>query len=124
MQAQYFFKGKVKKGKNRGKLLGFPTANIVLNKKIPEGIYASEVLINGKVYRSATFIGEAKTFGEKDYQGESYILDFNVNIYGKLIEVRLYKKIRDNKKFPSKEALIKQMKKDVEDVLAFFNKNP
>ncbi len=118
----FIFRGKVLRGKKRGKLLGFPTANIPLHKNIPEGVYTSEVIITGKVYRSATFIGVAKTFGEEDYKAENYILDFNKNIYGKWISVRLFKKLRGNKKFDTQQALIEQIKKDVSNTRKFFNK--
>ncbi|MBI4098389.1 MAG: riboflavin kinase [Candidatus Levybacteria bacterium] len=123
MKLLFTFRGKVKKNKGRGKLLGFPTANITLHKKIPEGIYASQVTIDGQNYLAATFIGPAKTFGEKDYKAESYILDFNKNIYGKWISVALFKKLRKNIRFDSAQALIKQMEKDVSAARKFFSTN-
>lgn len=104
--------GKVRIHNQRGKTLGFPTANINLHLDIPEGIYISKTRVNGKEYKSITFIGEAKTFNEKRFHAETYILDFNKNIYGKWISVRLLKKIRGNKKFNSAKELIDQMKKD------------
>lgn len=113
MKKLFMFWGKVKKGKQRGKLLGFPTANTALHKKIPEGIYASKVKINKKTYSAATFIGSPKTFNEKDYKSESYILDFDKNIYGSWVTITLFNKIRENKKFSSEQELIEQMKKDV-----------
>nr|MBI5455501.1 riboflavin kinase [Candidatus Levybacteria bacterium] len=122
MKTLFMFWGKVKKGKERGKLLGFPTANVTLHKKISEGIYASSVTIEEKTYFAATFIGSAKTFNEKDYKAESYILNFNKNIYGKWIGIKLFKKIRDNKKFKSEKELIIQMKQDILDIKKFFNK--
>jgi len=106
--------GKIKKGSKRGKLLGFPTANFSLHKKINQGIYISQTKFLGKIYQSVTFIGNAKTFGEKDIKAETYILNFNKNLYGKFITVKLLKKLRGNKKFKSEKELIKQMKKDVE----------
>ena len=117
------FWGKVKKGKSRGKNLGFPTANIALHKNIPEGVYVSEVIIANKVYSAATFIGSAKTFGEKEYKAENYILDFDKNIYGKWITVRLFKMLRGNKKFTSQQALIKEMELDVLAARKFFEKS-
>ncbi len=119
----YKFKGKVRKGAKRGKLLGFPTANVALHQEIPEGIYASTVVFNGKQYTAATFIGAAKTFGDLDYKAESYILDFNQNLYGKWISVRLFKKIRENKKFNNPEELVAQMKKDILLVSLLLSKN-
>ena len=106
------FWGKVRKHNQRGRKLGFPTANVNLSKKIPEGIYISKTRINRQEFKSLTFIGVAKTFNEKNYKAEIYILDFNQNIYNKWISVKLIKKIRENKKFNSADELITQMKKD------------
>lgn len=106
------FWGKVRTHNQRGKKLGFPTANVALHQEIPEGIYISKTKIDGKEYKSLTFIGVAKTFNEKKFHAENYILDFNENIYGKWISVELIKKIRDNKKFNSAGELVDQMKKD------------
>lgn len=112
--------GIVENGQQRGKKLGFPTANIKLHKEIPEGVYASKTTINNETYLSATFIGASVTFGERDIKSETYIIDFDKRIYGKEITVELFKKIREGKKFPSKEALIEQMEKDVEDSKKYF----
>ncbi len=106
------FWGKVRKANQRGKTLGFPTANINLNKKNPEGIYISQTKLAGKVYPSITFIGKAKTFNEIKFQSETYILDFDKNIYDNWITVKILKKIRENKKFNSAKDLISQMKND------------
>lgn len=123
------FWGKVRTHNKRGKTLGFPTANINLYKqslrskdlkKIPEGIYISKTKIQKKVYPSLTFIGAAKTFGEQRYHAETYILDFNKNIYGQWVSVNLFKKIRDNQKFKSANNLIKQMKKDEKAAREYF----
>lgn len=116
----YQFWGKVRKHNQRGEKLGFPTANINLNKDIPEGIYLSLLKLGNKTYPSLTFIGMAKTFAETRFHAETYILDFNQNIYGKWITVELIKKIRDNKKFSSADELIKQMKKDEQMTRKYF----
>lgn len=114
------FWGKVVEGKKRGKSLGFPTANIKLHKKIPQGIYLSKVKVSDNTYNSLTFIGEAKTFNETNYQAESSLLDFKGNLYDKRINVKLIKKIRGNKKFKSEKELVDQMKKDREVAKKYF----
>lgn len=124
------FWGKVRKHNQRGKKLGFPTANVSLHKNISEGIYVSRTRIGGKeykrslqklrFYKSITFIGTAKTFGEKKFHAETYILDFNQNVYDKWISVELIKKIRDNKKFNSVKELVDQMKQDEADARKYF----
>lgn len=116
------FWGKVRKHNQRGKQLGFPTANINLRKNIPEGIYISKTKSKEKIYFSLTFIGIAQTFNEQRFLAETYILDFNKNIYGQWISVELIKKIRDNQKFNSAEELVKQMNKDEADTRKYFAK--
>lgn len=114
------FWGKVRQHNQRGRELGFPTANINLTQKIPEGIYISKTKIENSFYPSLTFIGIAKTFNEKRFHAETYILDFKENIYGKWISVELIKKIRENMKFNSADDLIKQMKKDEMKARQYF----
>jgi riboflavin kinase / FMN adenylyltransferase len=113
MKIQFLVWGKVKSGSKRGRLLGFPTANIVLHKNIPEGVYISKVKVDRHWFSALTFVGAAKTFGEKNKKVESYILNFDRNIYEKWITVKLFQKIRDNIKFSSEKELVEQMKKDL-----------
>ena len=94
-----FFWGKVRHHNQRGRKLGFPTANINLRKNISEGIYISHAKLGNSIYQALTFIGQAKTFNEKRFHAETYILDFKQNMYGKWISVKLLKKIRNNEKF-------------------------
>ena len=122
MTPLYSITGFVQEGAKRGKALGFPTANVALSEKIPEGIYASHVIVDEKTYQAATFIGSAKTFGETEYKAESYILDFNGDLYTKPITIYLFQKLRENKKFVSKKILIQQMKQDVLDTIDFFRR--
>ena len=120
MKSTEFFWGKVKKGAQRGRSLGFPTANIKLHKSIPEGIYISLVKVNSKSFPSLTFIGNAKTFGEKEVRAETYFLTLSQDLYGEWISVRLLKKIRENQKFNSAEELVGQMQKDKLAAQEFF----
>ncbi len=97
----------------RGRTLGYPTANISLKDSLEEeGIYAGFTHYNGQKLPSLAFIGAAKTFGETEKKLEVHILDFSENLYGKTISVELLKKIRDNKKFNSQEELIQEIKND------------
>ena len=114
------FWGKVRSHNKRGKRLGFPTANVNLNQSIPEGIYISLTKIKGGLYPSLTFIGQAKTFVEAAFLSETFILDFDQNLYNEWISVKLIKKIRANKKFKSEKELIEQMKRDKEEAINYF----
>lgn len=115
--------GTVQKGAQRGKALGFPTANIALDIDVPEGIYVSNVLLEDASYNALTFIGKALTFGATKVFAESYLLDFSGDIYGKAITIQLLGKIRDNKKFDSPKDLIQQMHNDVRAAREYFKEN-
>ncbi|MCQ4921747.1 bifunctional riboflavin kinase/FAD synthetase [Tissierella carlieri] len=113
----YSIIGKVIPGKNRGNKLGFPTANIepIDNYVIPKnGVYMTNTIIDNKRYISATNIGYNPTFNEDVLKIETYILNFEGNIYGKTLEIEFLDFLRDDIKFETKEDLIKQMKIDIE----------
>ncbi|MHB1686504.1 MAG: bifunctional riboflavin kinase/FAD synthetase [Ignavibacteriaceae bacterium] len=115
----YSFSGTVVKGDKRGRLLGFPTANIDLddkNKLLPAlGIYAVEFILDGKKNFGVMSIGKRPTFyNEGIITTEVYILDFDEDIYGKYVTVNTVERIRGEEKFSSADELIKQMKKDTE----------
>lgn len=109
-------------GNKRGRLLNFPTANVLLESQIEEGIYISETTVDTTPLPSLTFIGNAKTFNENTYQSETYILNFDQDIYDQKITVTLLKKLRGNEKFESTEALVLQMEQDKKDAESYFKK--
>jgi riboflavin kinase/FMN adenylyltransferase len=113
--------GTVIKGRQRGKSIGFPTANILLDAELPEGIYISLTTIDMVEYPSLTFIGKAITYNEAVFQAETYILNFDRELYGEKIHIKLLKKLRNNEKFVSEKALVKQMKHDRMQALEFFS---
>lgn len=121
MKPLYIIEGIIIEGKKRGRQLGFPTINIQLHQKVESGIYVSHAYVDNKEYMAASFIGEAKTFDENDYKLEGYILDFDEEIYGKKVTVKLYKKLRDNTKYSNVQDLIEQIKKDVHQTREFFS---
>jgi riboflavin kinase/FMN adenylyltransferase len=112
--------GIVVKGQQRGRLLGFPTANINPDKldinKIEAGVFSSTIKIDDKTFKAATSVGAVSTFDQTYPTIEAYILDFSGDIYGKTVELVLTHKIRDMQKFDSIEALVAQIKDDVEKV--------
>jgi len=115
----YSFSGIVVKGDQRGRLLGFPTANIELedkNKLLPAlGIYAVEFIMDDEKFSGVMSIGKRPTFyNEGKITTEVYILDFDADIYGKFVSVNVVERIRGEERFSSAEELIKQMKKDTE----------
>ena len=108
--------GKVVKGDARGRKLGFPTANIIPDKEIipPLGVYAAIVSIDGKQYKGMTNVGFCPVFrrNAENVTVETFIFDFNKNIYGKVIVIAFVKRIRDELNFKTQDKLIEQMKKD------------
>ncbi len=115
----YSFSGTVIKGDGRGRLLGFPTANIKMenvNKLLPAiGIYAVEANIDGNKHHGLMSIGKRPTFyNDGHLTTEVYIFDFNKNIYDKKVTVKVVERIRGEEKYSSAEELVAQMKKDKE----------
>ncbi|HSW48321.1 MAG TPA: riboflavin kinase, partial [Candidatus Saccharimonadales bacterium] len=102
---------------------GFPTANLAINKSTPSGIFVSITKIKNDTYNSITFIGTADTFDETDFVAETYILNFDQDIYGEEVEINILQKLRDNQKFESVEMLTEQMKIDKEEAEKFFREH-
>jgi riboflavin kinase / FMN adenylyltransferase len=108
--------GEVVKGDQRGRALGFPTANFALGQTLHPayGVYASLVQIAGETdWRpAATNIGIRPMFEVKEAQVETYIFDFSREIYGHTLKVKPVRYLRGEAKFNSTAELIEQMKKD------------
>jgi len=114
---RYSLEGTVVRGKDRGKRLHFPTANLQIdneNKIIPKnGVYAVDVEFQNKIYQGMLNIGNQPTFGkEGNFSIEVHIFNFDRDIYGKSLTVLFKRHLRDEKKFESAEALIKQLEMD------------
>ncbi len=107
--------GKVVSGKQRGRELGFPTANLELVHGLcpPHGVYAGMTHIAGEHYLSLISIGTCPTFREQsDVKIEVYLLDYHDNLYGQILETEIFEKIRDQKTFETVQALCDQVKAD------------
>lgn len=111
----HFASGRVIPGYQRGRQLGFPTANIVTRTEMlpSDGIYATFLEADQRLWSSVTNIGVNPTFGGGPRTIESYIFDFSGDLYGRSVKLFFVKKIREEKKFPTPEDLVGQMKKDV-----------
>ncbi len=120
----YFLSGRVIKGEGRGKKIGFPTANLGYDKELiipAKGVYITQVKIKDMVYNSVTNIGVNPTFNTGyDVHVESHLLDFTHDIYGEEIRVSFIKKLRDEKKFPSVNDLVVQIKADADLARDYF----
>ncbi len=111
----FFLDGKVVHGNKRGQKLLIPTANLKTeNELIPaNGVYATQTRIGKIVYGSVTNIGTNPTFGNRFRSIETHLLDVDLKIYGKKMRLYFLKKLRDEKKFISPQALALQIKKDI-----------
>ncbi|MDO4550468.1 MAG: bifunctional riboflavin kinase/FAD synthetase [Planctomycetia bacterium] len=118
----YRIRGMVIHGLARGRTLGFPTANLeAIDTLLPRhAIYAGRVFYNDCFYPAAIHIGPNRTFRETIPKVEIHILDFHNSIYGKLLKVDFLAFLREIISFPSQEALIQQVKKDILAVREIF----
>lgn len=113
-------------GDERGRTIGFPTANLQPEhpeKAIPKnGIYAVKIRVDDVWYRGVMNIGLRPTFDGQKKSLEVNIFDFNQMIYGKMVQIRFFDRIRDEQKFEGTEGLKAQLKKDKQSALAIFSR--
>ncbi|MGB1204859.1 MAG: bifunctional riboflavin kinase/FAD synthetase [Chitinophagales bacterium] len=113
---EYFVRGIVVKGKQLGKKIGFPTANLAIpssEKLVPDnGVYAVRVKVKEQFFNGMLNIGWRPTVSGKSETVEVHIFDFDADIYGETIQLNFVKLIRREQKFKNLEGLISQLKKD------------
>lgn len=119
----YGVEGQIIHGDKRGRTIGFPTANLKpRNRVIPKfGVYATATLIKNVWRKSITNVGIRPTFdGDQEPSIESYIFDFDGDLYGDVLRVRFLHRIRDERKFGGIDELKAQIAKDSNTALAYF----
>lgn len=119
----YALSGVVVQGKGLGHQFGIPTANIKLNKKIilpSTGVYYTHVHYKGRSLNALTNLGFNPTFEKHPFSIETYIYDFDEDIYDKEITIEFKKKVRDEIKFDSIDELIVQIKADINHIRKEF----
>lgn len=121
----YMLNGVVIHGDERGRKIGYPTANLKPehpDKAIPKkGIYAVQVRVDGSWYGGMMNIGVRPTFDGITKTLEAHIFEFDQSIYGKTIQIRFYDRIRDEKKFSGIDQLKAQLDQDKDDTLQVLN---
>ena len=113
------FSARVIDGDKRGRVLGFPTINQIIPEELamPKfGVYQSVVTVDGEKFKGVTNVGRRPTVGTEKILSETHILDFDRDIYGENVDVRLIKFIRPEKKFSSFDELARQIKSDAKEV--------
>lgn len=111
--------GKVIKGENRGKSLGFATSNLDVHPEVVDikpGVYACQAIVDGKSYPAVTNVGYRPTFGE-DLTApriEAHLLDFSHELYGQMMDLAFIERLRDEMKFDQVSDLVNQIQRDVD----------
>lgn len=122
----FMLTGKIEKGRQLGRTLGYPTANMKIAetyKLIPKpGVYVTQAQIDNTTYFGMTNIGNNPTVGGQKQTIETHFFDAEFNLYGKKIQIELLKRIRDEQKFSSLELLKKAMFADEDFSREFLSK--
>ena len=116
--------GEVVHGKQLGRTLGMPTANVMppMHKIMPpNGVYSSRTIVGANVYHSVTNIGHNPTVGDNiSKRMETYVYDFDGSLYGQEIEVQLFRFERPEMKFNGLDELKNQIHRDKASTMEFF----
>lgn len=125
----YAVRGEVVPGEGRGRAIGVPTANLRVPpfKLVPaRGVYAAYARVGGQTFGAAVNVGVRPTFGSAVLCVEAHLLDVDVNLYGRTLELAFVARLRDERRFPSVDALRTQLSKDVQTTrttLSLINNN-
>lgn len=112
------FSGEVRHGKSLGHTLGFPTMNVPMPEELvtpPAGVYTALVTIDGVTYRGVCNVDRARL-------SETFVFDFDRNVYGQSVRVELLSHRRAMKKFEGWDVLARQVESDKAEALAWFAK--
>jgi len=117
---RYRIAGRVAKGAERGRTIGFPTANLsqVVTVLPLDGVYAGVAFHHGKSWPAAINLGPNPTFGERRRKLEVHLIGFEGNLYDEPLQVEFASRIRDTLEFPDVAALKAQLEQDVQQALA------
>jgi riboflavin kinase/FMN adenylyltransferase len=118
----HFLSGPVVHGRERGRKIGFPTANIQSRTEClpPDGVYATRLILDDGPHASITNIGMRPTFAEPERTIEAHIFDFDRDIYDREVRLELIERIRPERKFDSGEALATQIAADLKRARAIL----
>jgi len=120
----FSLRGPIVRGAERGKSLGFPTANIALglDRALPAfGVYVTRAYLGEGAYPAVTNIGLRPTFGEDKRTVETYILDFEGELHGRELRIELLHRLRGEMRFPNVDALKGQIEKDIAVARAYLS---
>jgi len=114
--------GKIQSGTGQGRKLVVPTLNLATGQELlpKTGVYATEAVIDGKIYRAATNIGVRPTFDGARTTIESHLFDFNETLISGNLEIRFWSRLRDERKFPGPAELREQVLRDIDRAKEYF----
>jgi riboflavin kinase / FMN adenylyltransferase len=115
LTAPYRVSGAVVKGEQRGRTIGFPTANLAeIKTLLPKpAVYAAIAVVEGKIWPAAVNIGTRPTFGDTKISVEAHLIGFDGDLYGKTIDLDLISRLREIRSFGKIEELVEQLQRDV-----------
>jgi riboflavin kinase/FMN adenylyltransferase len=122
----YLLRSSVEHGAKRGRQLGFPTANLRLapNKLVPAtGVYAARAEIDGQTLPGALSVGYRPTFGGHTLTVEIFVIDFDADLYDRVLAVWFVQRLRGEKRFASVPGLQDQMTRDVENARRILSRS-
>jgi riboflavin kinase / FMN adenylyltransferase len=114
----YLIRGEVVEGDLRGRTIGFPTANVLPDPLMvvpARGVYAGFVRVGKEIRAACTNVGVAPTFERNESRIEAYLLDFEGDLYGRIVDVSFVQEIRPERRFAGLEELKAQIARDVEE---------
>lgn len=115
---RYALRGEVVEGDRRGRTMGFPTANVLPDPSLvvpARGVYAGTVRVGEREYVACTNVGLAPTFDRRESRVEAHLLDFQGDLYGRVVDVGFVRRIRGERRFSGVEELKRQIGRDVEE---------
>ncbi len=119
--APYAIEGRVVAGQARGRALGFPTANLLTSNEIlPSGVFLTVARLGGRAFPSLTNIGVRPTFGKNPPGVETHLLEFDGDLYGRMVRLELIRKLRSERRFATPEALVRRVNRDLDSARAAF----
>src|SRR5436309_4116654 len=111
----YSIRGEVVRGAGRGRTLGFPTANVKTDRPLglPVGVYVCRLTVGLRQHQAVVNVGFRPTFGETELSVEAHVLDFTGDLYDEQVTLTFTRRLREQRKFPSVDALRAQIALDV-----------
>jgi len=111
----YSIRGAVVRGAGRGRTLGFPTANVKTERPLglPVGVYVCRLAFGSHEHQAVVNVGFRPTFGETEISIEAHVLDFTGDLYDERVTLTFLRRLREERKFPSVDALKAQIALDV-----------